>query len=138
MAIVRYIPVADEFTTYHLLPPMSVSMDIDAPRVNVLAKLDDGYTYVSIPDGLALPEQPEQITLEPVELTDELRDMLKKNSVYVQYINDMVRGKIAERYQLHDEVKLLRTQPSADFDEYHAYVEACRDWARAEKAKIGL
>jgi hypothetical protein len=138
MSIIRYIPVADEFTTYHLLTPLSGSMDIDAPRVTVLAQLDDGYTYVHVPDGLELPEQPEQITLEPVELTDELRETLRKNSVHVQYINDMVRGKIAERYQIHDEVKLLRTQPSADFDEYHAYVEACRDWGRAEKAKIGL
>lgn len=134
--IIRYIPVADEYTTYNLVYTPD-PFDYDTPRPTQLAQLGE-YVYWHVPDDLELPEQPEQITLEEVTLTDELRDELCQASVHVRYINDMVRGKIAERYQLHDEIKLIRTQPSADFDAYHAYVEECRDWGRAEKARIGL
>lgn len=37
----------------------------------------DGYAYISVPDGITLPEQHPDLVLEPVVLTDELRRRLK-------------------------------------------------------------
>lgn len=98
----------------------------------------DGVTYVSLPDGAELPEQPKEITVEQVTLSDELRAKIKAESPYVALINKKVAAKIAERYSISDEIKLLRTAPSAEFDEYNAFVEECRAWGKAEKAKLGL
>jgi hypothetical protein len=111
---------------------------MDGPRVTQLATLDDGYIYCHIPDGVELPEQPTQITVEPVTLTDELRAEIAAASHHVALINQRVRDAIAERYALHDEIKLLRTAPSPEFEAYNTYVEDCRAWGRAEKAKLGL
>lgn len=49
-----------------------------------------------------------------------------------------VRERIAERYPIHEEIKLLRTAPSQEFDAYNAYAEACREWGREQKAMLGL
>lgn len=136
-SIVRYQPVSDAYTTYHLTLPMPANTGADDPRVTQLATLD-GYIYCHIPDGLELPAQPTQITVEPVTLTDELRDAIAAASPRVDLINQRVRAAIAERYSLHDEIKLLRTAPSPEFEAYNAYAEDCRAWGRAEKAKIGL
>ncbi len=134
-SIVRYQPVSDDYTTYHLLTP--ASNDMDALRATVLATLD-GYTYVSLPDGMKLPSQPKQITVEPVTMTDELKEELSRVSQHVALINERVRTAIADRYSISDEIKMLRTAPSQEFDAYNAYAEDCRAWGRAEKAKLGL
>ncbi len=106
-----------------------------------LATLADGLTYVSLPDGTALPiGQPPEIaqSIAPVALTDLLRAELKTASPHVQLINERVRQRIAERYSLPDEIKMLRTAPSAESTAYNTYVEECRDWGRAQKTALGL
>jgi hypothetical protein len=137
-SIIRYQPVSDDYTTYHLLTPTPTSTDADEPRATILAQLDDGYVYASIPDNMQLPQQPTQITVAVVELTDELRDAITAASPHIDLINQRVRAAIGERYSLHDEIKLIRTAPSPEFSVYNAYVEDCRAWGRAEKAKLGL
>lgn len=100
-----------------------------------------GVTYVSLPEGATLPaEQPEEISesIATVTLTDTLRDAIKAASPHVRLVNERVRAAIAERYSMADEIKLLRTAPSAECIAYNAYAEACRDWGREEKAKLGL
>ena len=98
----------------------------------------DGITYVAIPDGATLPDQPQEITVSIVTLTPELKAQISANSPSAQLINQLVVKKIAEKYSINDEVKLIRTQPSAQFDEYNAYVEWCRTWGREQKIAIGL
>lgn len=101
----------------------------------------DGITYVSLPDGAALPvDQPEEIaaSIQTVTLSDALREDIKVASPQVRVINAMVGEKIAEKYSLADEIKLLRTAPSAEFDQYSAHAEACRAWGREQKAALGL
>jgi hypothetical protein len=134
-SIVKYIPVSDEYTTYNLL--YTPSTEMDGPFPTFLGKLDE-YMYVSIPDNLVLPEQPSQITIETVTLTPELKEALSASSPHVALVNARVREKIAERYALYDEIKLIRTAPSDEFNIYNAYVEGIRAWGRAEKAKFGL
>ena len=106
-----------------------------------LATLANGITYVSIPDGVTLPtDQPQEIlgSIAKIELTPELKDEIKAVSPHVRLINERVAAGIAERYSLADEIKLLRTAPSSEFNTYNAYAEECRAWGRIEKTKLGL
>ena len=99
-----------------------------------------GVTYVSIPDDVAIGEQPTPIaeSIQPVTLTAELIDEISDASPHVWLIRKRVAEAIAERYAITDEIKLLRTAPSAEFDAYNAYAESCRAWGREEKTKLGL
>jgi hypothetical protein len=101
----------------------------------------DGTTYVSLPDGATLPaDQPAEIaaSIQTVTLSEPLREAIKAASPQVRVINAMVGEKIAEQYSLADEIKLLRTAPSAEFEAYNAHAEACRAWGRDQKAALGL
>lgn len=107
-----------------------------------LATLTSGLTYVSIDDGASLPsEQPAEIASSisnPANLSLEILTELRLASPQVRFINGRVADAIAERYTTADEIKLLRTAPSTEFNTYNAFVEDCRAWGRAEKAKLGL
>lgn len=101
----------------------------------------DSWTYVSLPDGADLPaDQPEEIadTIAPVTLDAELREAISNASPHVGLIRERVRDMIAQAYPLHEEIKLLRTAPSAEFEAYNAHAEACREWGRVQKAGLGL
>lgn len=53
-------------------------------------------------------------------------------------INQRVRDMIREQYSIEDEIKLLRTAPSPEFELWNAHAEACRAWGREQKAALGL
>ena len=99
-----------------------------------------GEAYISVPDGVTLPEQPEIIaqSLSEVVVTDDLKQQIKKASVHVQLINQCVRNKIAEKYLVEDEIKFMRLGLMGPASDYYQYVEECRNWGKAEKAKLGL
>ena len=100
----------------------------------------NGTTYVSVPDG-DLPVQPEKIAasvVDPAVLTTELREAIKAASPHVSLIDQRVREKIAAEYPIHEEIKLLRAAPSAEFDAYNAFVESCRKWGMEQKTLLGL
>jgi hypothetical protein len=107
-----------------------------------LCLLPDGFTYVSIPDDEAIDieAQPESVrhTLDFPVLTPELVEAISQASTHVQLINERVRDMIAQQYPMCEEIKLLRTAPSEEFDIYNAHVEACRQWGREQKALLGL
>lgn len=110
----------------------------DSQRVGTELATVDGVTYVSLPDGAVLPEQPAEITVEQVTLTPALKQDIANASPFVRMIRQMVSEKIAERYSIGDEIKLIRTSPSAEFEAYNAYAEDCRAWGREQKASVGL
>lgn len=134
--IYKYQKITDQFTTYCLVEPDYNLLETE-DRITELCTID-GVTYVSVPDSIILPEQPEQITVEEVELTDELKESIKSASPHVQLINDRVVSKIREVYSLNDEIKMIRLSPSAESTAYNEYVEACREWGRVAKANLGL
>lgn len=106
-----------------------------------LATLADGVTYVCLPDGAVLPtSQPDEIaaSIQTVTLTPAQIAEIKAASPHVRLINRNVSDMIAAEYSLADEIKLLRTAPSLEFEAYNAHAETCRAWGRAEKAKLGL
>lgn len=118
-----------------------VTRSLEAPEQSTELCTLDGRTYVIIPEGMEPhAEQPIEIahTIEQVMLTPELRDEISDASPHVGLIRERVRGMIAEAYPLHEEIKLLRTAPSAEFEAYNAHAEACREWGRAQKAMLGL
>ncbi len=51
-------------------------------------------------------------------------------------INAEVRAKIRRVYSVEDEIQLLRTAPSPEFEVYNAYVEDCIEWGRLQKAAL--
>lgn len=101
----------------------------------------DGVSYVSLPDGVTLPpDQPPKIaaSIQVVTLTVELRDAIKVASPHCQLINARVIEQIRTRYSHDDEIKLLRLAPSPETVAWNTWVEECRAWGRAEKARLGL
>lgn len=135
-SIIAYRKIIDALTTRELRRPEDPATH--QPLGQEIAELD-GVTYYVLPDGAALPaEQPEGIEPKVVTMTDTLRETLRAASPHVHLINTRVREAIADRYSITDEIKLLRTAPSTEFNSYNAYAEECRVWGRSEKAKLGL
>jgi transcriptional regulator NrdR family protein len=133
MSIYKYQKVVANGTTYRFIHPYVEGEQQGAELATV-----EGFTYVYIPDGVEIPKQHEQITEEEVSSSIEELEAVKKASRHVALINQEVQEKIAARYNTADEIKLIRTAPSTEFDAYNAYVEECRQWGREQKAKIGL
>jgi hypothetical protein len=53
-------------------------------------------------------------------------------------INDEVKRRICAMFSIDDQIQLLRTAPSAEFEVFNEHAEACRDWGRKEKRRLGL
>lgn len=100
---------------------------------------------------MTLPQQPEQITVEPVEPDDELRAAIGRASPQCQEIERQQRAQIRAEYDLEDELKLARIgtgvalqryqlEPGEadELDVYQSFVEDVRQWGRIERAKLGL
>ena len=134
--IYKYQKVQDAYTTHCLVDPDYNLLETE-DRITELCIID-GVTYVSVPDSIILPAQPEQITVEEVVLTDELNAAIKAASPHVQLVNERVVAKIREIYSLNDEIKMIRLSPSEESAAYNEYVESCRDWGRVAKANLGL
>lgn len=102
----------------------------------------DGRTVAVVYDGFTLPkEQPEEIEKSIKELktiSDTLHEEICEKSSAVQLINQRIVEMIRSKYSLNDEIKALRLAPSQETQEWNAWVEECRDWGRAERAKLGL
>lgn len=137
-----YRKVIDAVTTHTLRLPDPVAGQVgDEARGQELATLADGRTIVAV-TGTLPATQPSAIAASvqalPSPLPTDLRNAIRDASPHVRLINQRVQDAIAARYSMADEIKLLRTAPSADAAAYNAYVEDCRAWGRSEKAKIGL
>ncbi|MEO0003322.1 MAG: hypothetical protein RLZZ22_1014 [Pseudomonadota bacterium] len=148
--LIRYKKYQDPYTTYQLQPPDSQGLD-DQTHCTELATLPDGYTYVALPAAVTLPAQPKQITVEPVTLTPELRTQLKAASVHCELIAQRMEDQIRARYSLSDEQYFARIASGAALGIYTfepgeqealiafgQHIEACRQWGRAERARLGL
>lgn len=144
--IVRYIKVHDAYTTHTLITPTDAGCQ-------ELCTLDDGYTYISVPDGVTLPEQIPEIaaTLETVTLTDPLREAIKTASTHCQLIAERVIEQIRTKYTVDDELYIARIavgalqgsytlQPGEAelIATYQADIEASREWGRQQRAELGL
>ena len=129
----------------------AVLPEVDGQRIGNELGTIDGVTYISLPDEAVLPEQPTEIGLQPVVMTDALKEQLKLINPWCKLVDQQIRSKIRERYDAEDEMYLTRIsvgnlmgtytylpgEQQAVLD-YGAYVEGVREWARTERAKVGL
>ena len=134
--IFSYKKVTDEYRTFVLRQPDSLE---DSDRITELCTID-GTTFVAIPDGVKLPEQPKEIaaSVKEVTLSDDLISRIKAASPHVRLINKRVVEMIRKRYSVNDELKMLRLAPSDESSAYNDYVERCRLWGWKEKVKLGI
>lgn len=144
MTIYKYQKYIDSETTKTL----------NAPEGSTELCTIEGVTYVTIPDGDALPEgQPQQIadSIEEVVVTDELREAIKAASPHCKLIAKRVEDRIRARYSLEDELYFARISVGALTGQYTfepgeaeavaafgEFVEECRQWGRDQRAALGL
>lgn len=113
----------------------------------------DGVTYVAVPDGVTLPEQPTEIaaSVATATLTPDQREAIKAASPHVALIAERMQERIRARYSAEDEMYFARIgigeargmyafEPGeeAALTEYGAHIESVRQWGRSERAKLGL
>ncbi len=137
MPIISYQQYSDALTTRELRLPDGDNHQ----RIGTELATIDGVTYVHLPDDAVLPDnQPAEIadSIQTVTLTPDLRAAISDASPHVRLIRQRVAERIAAQYSLTDEINLLRTAPSPEFEVYTAFVEDCRAWGRDQKAAIGL
>lgn len=114
-----------------------------------LCTLEDGYVYFCGPEEL--PPQPPQITVEPADLTPELREQIKTASPQCRLIYQRMQDKIREKYCSEDEMYLTRIavgalsgayamepHEPALIAEYQAFIEEVRAWGRGQRTMLGL
>ena len=109
---------------------------------------------VALFDGFTLPaNQHAEIvaSIEPLDLTDALREEIKAISPHVRLIAQRMQDQIRAMYSGEDEMYFARIGTGAALGMYTfepgetealtvygAHVEAVRQWGRAERAKLGL
>ena len=147
--IYSYQKVSTPYTVIQAVLPDSAGAN-DELHCTELCTID-GITYLSVPDGVTLPAQPPEITLETVTLTPELREQIKAASVHVAFIAERMIQKIRAAYSIDDEMYFARigvgaangmytptAGEMADMQAFGEFVESVRQWGRTERAKLGL
>ena len=148
-SIVAYQKVSTPHTTIQMILPDNQGVD-DALRCTQLCTLD-GTTYVAVHDGVALPEQPAEITVTTPVLTDELKAQIKAASPHVALTYARTHELIRSKYSVDDEAYFARigvgvalgayTFEPGEQDEllaFGAFVESARAWGRAQRVALGV
>ena len=134
-SIKRYRKVTDEHTTHQI---DYGSQEGDSMAIVELATLDDGYTYISVPEGVVASARSEAIVVEDVELTPRLRKAIKSASPHFELIKQRINERIRDRYSESDEFQMLRTGPTDESSAYNDYVESVLEWGREQRRALGL
>ena len=116
----KFRQIINSVTTLSLVEPDYQLLGL-VDRVRVIGELD-GFIYVEVPDSITLPSS------QPVELVEA---NYKEDKIDAQVVD-----KIRNRYSVSDEIKLLRTAPSAGATAWNGYVEECRAWGKAQKEML--
>ena len=148
-SIYSYQKVSTPYTVIQMSLPDSMGAH-DELHCTELCTLD-GVTYVAVPDGVTLPDQPPELAIAPVVLTPELREQIKAASPHCSLIAERMETRIRARYSQSDEQYFARIGVGAALGSYTfepgeqdaliafgAHVESARQWGREERAKLGL
>ena len=149
-----YTKKTDSVTTHTLRLPTPDKMG--DPAGQEIATLEDGRTIVVLPDGAKLPtDQPAEIkdSIEtlPTPLPDALKEQIRAASPHVNLINTRMQDRIRARYSQEDELKFSRIGTGQALGMYKmsdaekaamvafgTYLEEQRQWAKGERAKLGV
>ena len=145
--IYAYTKVSTPYTIIQMALPYEMDSENQCTELCTL----EGVTYVSVPDSVTLPDQPAELTITEATITPELRDAIKAASPHCALIAERMEARIRSKYSLSDEAYFARIGVGAALGAYTfdpgeqdellafgAYVEACRQWGRDERAKLGL
>jgi hypothetical protein len=153
-SLIAYRKVTDAITTHTLRLPLPEKMG-DASGQEI-ATLEDGRTIVVLPDGVKLPaDQPteikDSIEVLPTPLPDALKEQIRAASPHVHLINTRMQERVRGRYSAEDEMKFSRIGTGQALGMYNmtdaekaalvafgVYLEECRQWAKSERAKLGV
>lgn len=148
-SIFSYQKVPTPYTVIQAVLPDSTGVN-DGLHCTELCTIG-GITYLSVPDGVTLPDQPQEIELTPITLSPELREQIKAASPHAQLIAERMLQKIREQYSVDDEMFFSRigvgaatgmytptAGEMADMQAFGQFVEGVRQWGRAEREKLGL
>ena len=113
----KYRKITNDVTTLCLVEPDYELLKLKE-RVRAIGELD-GFTYVEVPDSVALPSN------QPVLLIEA---NLEADKIDYQTVE-----KIRARYSVNDEIKMLRTAPSTESTAWNEFVEKCRADGAAAK-----
>ena len=141
-----------KYTPYTTPGPDGISLRFRAGESGAVELAEfDGHAYVHVPDGAVLPEQPVEISWQPVTPDAVLLARIKAESRPVTLITEEMQRKIRDRYTIEDEQYFSRIgvgvalgvytfQPGEEEEllAFGGFVEAVRQWGRAERAKLGL
>ena len=148
----KYQKITDKYTTHGLRLPAVAEDDPGSPVIELCTI--DGWTYVSVPDGVVLPEQSKEVakTLQPVTLDAGTKAAIEAASPHCRLIRERTQEKIRAALTLDDELKLIRdriaaielalakigtkVEPDSVYAVKDAIVRTARDWGKAEKAKL--
>ena len=121
--IYKYRKVTDQYTTY-----TAIDNGEEDKRITELCTINDE-TYISIPNDVVLPEQPKEITLEPVVITTELKGQIEKESPHIRLIEKRIMEKVRKKYSVEDQLKIIRDKINGinidKYTEYNIYVDGC-------------
>lgn len=152
MAFYQYQPYVKTGPTGYVLSFDNFQND-NGENIAVEVAQIDGTHYVYVPDDCIeqIPKQNTKIKWEAVNLTDELKAEIKKASRLCFLIEQEMQQRIRDKYSLEDELYLNRITAGVMLGAYQfeqgeqeqvlgfgMFVEAVRQWGRAERAKIGL
>ena len=148
-SIYSYQKVSTPYTVIQAVLPDSTGAN-DELHCTELCTLGS-ITYLSVPDGVTLPDQPPEIELTPVTLSPELREQIKAASPHVALIAERMIAMIRDAYSIDDEMFFARigvgaatgmyTPTSDELQEmtvFGEFVESVRQWGRTEREKLGL
>ena len=77
--------------------------------------------------------------VEAVEVSYGDIEPVLKASRLLRDINDITKARIAERYSIADEIKMLKlSETDSERVIYQTYVDACRGEGRTKKRELGL
>lgn len=152
-SLIAYRKVTDDITTHTLRLPTPEKQGEQAGQE--LATLADGRTIVVLFDGHTLSkDQPAAIQagIETLaNLSDDLKEQIRAASPHVRLINQRMQDRIRERYSVEDEMKFSRigvgqalgqyqmsAKEATALKDFGVYLEECRQWAKGERAKLGV
>jgi hypothetical protein len=153
-SLIAFRKVSDALTTHALRLPQPEKQGEQAAQE--LATLPDGRTVVVLFDGHDLPkDQPEaiQASIEvlPTPLPDDLKAAIREASPHVRLIGTRMQDRIRAIYSQEDELKFSRIgtgqalgiykmtdAEKAALMAFGEHLEACRQWAKGERAKLGV
>lgn len=130
-----------------------ITRELRPPEGAVELATVDATTYVFLPTGAVLGEQPAEIadSIKEVTLDAVTRENVKAASPHCRLINDRMQQRIRERYSLDDEMYFARIGVGKSTglyvpteNELHEmslfgqFVEDVRAWGREQRAALGL